>query len=200
MTKQNRDISFDIAKAICIILMVVGHSGCPEFLQKFGNTFRMPCLFFISGLLFSEKYFTNLSFGIKKKLKGYGLPVVKWGLIFVLFHNVFVNLHIYDETARLSSSQFFYRVLKIATVTGGEQLLGGFWFLISMTWASVISVIFCHFLSKYNNLTNFSILGGGDFFPSRSIWRSFYAKNNFKCPFRTSNVPCYSLFHDRLFV
>lgn len=160
MEQLKRDTTLDIAKAVCIILMVIGHAGCPKYMCDVVYLFHMPCFFFISGLLFSEKYFTNLSFGIKKKLKGYGLPVVKWGLIFVLFHNVFVNLHIYDETARLSSSQFFYRVLKIATVTGGEQLLGGFWFLISMTWASVISVIFCHFLSKYNNLTNFSILGG----------------------------------------
>lgn len=45
-------------------------------------------------------------------------------------------------------------------MTGGERLLGGFWFLISMTWASVIAVFLCHLLNKYNKLTNFSISGG----------------------------------------
>ena len=32
---KKRDLSLDIAKGICIILMVVGHAGCPEWMNKF---------------------------------------------------------------------------------------------------------------------------------------------------------------------
>ncbi len=44
--RNNRDKSLDIAKAICIILMVVGHSGCPTYLHDFVYMFHMPCFFF----------------------------------------------------------------------------------------------------------------------------------------------------------
>lgn len=158
MTKPARDISLDIAKAICIILMVIGHSGCPKYLSDFMYLFHMPCFFFISGLLFSEKYFTNLSFGIKKKLKSYYIPFIKWQLLFLLFHNVFASCHIYDNSFALID--FAKRGLRIVSMFGGEQLLGGFWFLISMTWAALIAVAFCYMLSKYNKLTNISISGG----------------------------------------
>lgn len=32
---QNRNMTLGIAKAICIILMVLDHSGCPDYLQRF---------------------------------------------------------------------------------------------------------------------------------------------------------------------
>ena len=32
---QKRDLTLDLAKAICIILMVIGHSGCPDYLHRF---------------------------------------------------------------------------------------------------------------------------------------------------------------------
>lgn len=97
MEQVKRDITLDISKAICIILMVVGHAGCPKYLCDVVYLFHMPCFFFISGLLFNEKYFANLSFGITKKLKSYYVPFVKWELLFLLFHNAFATLHIYDS-------------------------------------------------------------------------------------------------------
>lgn len=51
-----RNHSIDIAKAICIILMVVGHSGCPIPLRSFIYMFYMPCFFFISGYLLINSY------------------------------------------------------------------------------------------------------------------------------------------------
>ena len=45
--RNNRDKSLDIAKAICIILMVVGHSGCPTYLLDF--------ILLLSGKTFAKK-------------------------------------------------------------------------------------------------------------------------------------------------
>lgn len=173
MEQVKRDITLDISKAICIILMVVGHAGCPKYLCDVVYLFHMPCFFFISGLLFNEKYFANLSFGITKKLKSYYVPFVKWELLFLLFHNAFATLHIYDS--KFTLSQFVECFVRIVTMTGGERLLGGFWFLISMTWASVIAVFLCHLLNKYNKLTNFSISGGSDFSSDDSIYARLFA-------------------------
>ena len=41
--RNNRDKSLDIAKAICIILMVVGHSGCPTYLYDVPHALFLFC-------------------------------------------------------------------------------------------------------------------------------------------------------------
>ena len=41
-----------IAKAIGIILMVIGHSGCPLLLFRFIYLFHMPLFFICSGIFF----------------------------------------------------------------------------------------------------------------------------------------------------
>lgn len=39
--------------------MVVGHSGCPEYLDRLIYNFHMPLFFFVSG------YFLNVNGGVK---------------------------------------------------------------------------------------------------------------------------------------
>lgn len=158
-----RDLTLDIVKAICIMLMVVGHSGCPTYLHDFLYLFHMPCFFFISGWLLSDKYIDDLKTGLLKKVKGSYVPFVKWTLIFLLFHNVFASVHIYADS--YSWQTFIERVVRTFTMTGGESLLGGFWFLISLFWASVWSVLFLHFLYRNRILTFVNIWGGGNYSP-----------------------------------
>ncbi len=120
--------------------------------------FRMPCFFFISGMLLSDRYLTDVKGGIIKKLKGYYLPFVKWTLIFLLLHNLFAYLHIYETTYSLQ--EIVVKIVRTFTMTGGEQLLGGYWFLISLTWASIGSLLYLRLLYKNHKLTYFYILGG----------------------------------------
>lgn len=155
---QNRDLTLDIAKGICIILMVVGHSGCPEYLNHFLYMFHMPCFFFVSGWLLSDRYLTDVRTGLKQKLKGSYWPFVKWQLIFLLLHNVFTMLHFYADP--YMPKEFAVRIIRTFAMTGGESLLGGFWFLISLTWASVVTLLLFSALKKRNKLTIFSISGG----------------------------------------
>ena len=151
--RKERNKIIDIAKGLCIILVVVGHSRWCSYAFSFIYLFHMPCFFFLSGLLFGEKYFSNLFEGIKNKLKRYYLPFVKWQLLFLLFHNVFAQLYVYDYTLELP--QFLENAIKIITMTtGGEPLLGGLWFLISLTGAAIASIVLCAILNKYNRLTN----------------------------------------------
>ena len=69
-TQKPRDLSLDVAKAICIILMVAGHAGFPESVNHFVQLFRMPCFFFISGMLLSDRYLDTPGVGVRKKLTG----------------------------------------------------------------------------------------------------------------------------------
>ena len=155
---KKRDLSLDIAKGICIILMVVGHAGCPEWINKFMGLIRMPCFFFISGILLSDRYLDDVKSGVRKKMKGYYRHFVKWSLIFLLLHNVFAYLHIYEKTYTLQ--EIGIKIIRIFTMTGGEQLLGGYWFLISLTWASIGTILILSFLKRRNKLTNIYIMGG----------------------------------------
>lgn len=154
----NRNLTLDIAKAICIILMVVGHSGCPDYLYRFVYMFHMPCFFFISGWLLSDKYLTDVKSGLKRKAKGSYWPFVKWQLIFLICHNLFAAVHIYDNAYTLP--QFVERIVRTLTMTGGEQLLGGYWFLISLFWASIFSLLFLVVIRKMQKLTVLAITGG----------------------------------------
>lgn len=153
-----RDYSLDIAKGICILFMVVGHSGCPAYLQTFIYMFHMPCFFFVSGWLLNDKYLSDLKKGLYQKAKGSYYPFVKWTLIFLLFHNVFTSLHVYDT--RYTLSMYVERIIRAFTLTGSEQLLGGFWFLISLFWASIGSLLFLWLLRKFNRVTLGNLSGG----------------------------------------
>ena len=155
---MQRNQTFDIAKAICIILMVIGHSGCPSYLHDFIYMFHMPCFFFISGYLLNDKYLTDVKRGFVQKARGSYYPFVKWTLIFILFHNLFAFLYIYDSYYSLPI--FAERIIRAFTLTGSEQLLGGFWFLISLFWSSIISLAYLSLLNKTNRVTGLYILGG----------------------------------------
>ena len=140
MMNKERNISFDIAKGIAIILMVLGHSGCPKYFNSLIYSFHMPCFFLISGYLLKEHYFLEKKLFVRRKFKGIYIPFIKWSLIFLVFHNIFTILHLYDNTYHLVD--FKFKVFQILTMTGTEQLLGGFWFLKELLYASIIG-IFC---------------------------------------------------------
>ena len=137
-TKRNHDSRISAVKAICIILMVVGHSGCPQPLSKWIYLFHMPCFFFVSGFLLKDKYLADIWTFVKRRFKGLWWPFVKWSLLFLLLHNVFAALHLYET--RYTWSDFLNQTFHILTLTGSEQLLGGYWFLKELLYASLISI------------------------------------------------------------
>ena len=142
---KEHDISISAAKGLLIILMVIGHSGAPNDVVGFLYLIRMPCFFFISGMLFKEKYLLDVKAYIKRKIDGLYVPFVKWSLIFLLLHNLFAWLNIYSTHYTIGDVGI--KVFKIFTLTGSEQLLGGFWFLKELLYASVITILFSKFVT-----------------------------------------------------
>lgn len=151
------DSRISIAKALCIILMVIGHSGGPKQLGIVIYLFHMPAFFFVSGYLFKEKYFDNTWQFVKLRFKGLWWPFVKWSLIFALLHNVFVALHLYANFYSLHD--FIIRSVHILTLTGSEQLLGGYWFLKELLYASLIAFFSLKLLHKALSFALFNKLG-----------------------------------------
>lgn len=133
---MKKDESVTIAKAIGIILMVIGHSGL-GYPARFVYLFHMPLFFFLSGYCFKENYLDRPKDYLLRRIKGAYWPFVKWSLLFLLFHNVFAKMYIYDNT--LTIKDIMVKVLHISTgLWDNEQLLGGFWFLKSLFWGAII--------------------------------------------------------------
>ena len=150
-----RDNAISIAKAIGIILMVIGHAGCPDFLHNLIYQFHIPLFFFFSGFCFKDKYLSDLRTYASRRVTGIYLPYVKYAILFLLFHNVFYELNIYNgvygyngvPSSIYTFQDVLSRFFKITTAMAGEeQLLGGYWFMKILFLASFAGYFFCKLL------------------------------------------------------
>ena len=107
--------------------------------------------FFMSGYCFKEKYLLPppITF-VNKRIRGLYIPYVKWSLLFLLLHNVFYYLNIYNDEYGLNGNvSHLYtwegmgkRAIHIAAgLHGTEQLLGGYWFLPQLLYASIMGLV-----------------------------------------------------------
>lgn len=153
---SNHNLTISVAKALCIILMVVGHSGVPDKISAFIYLFHMPAFFFVSGYLFNEKYFDDSITFVKKRFKGLYIPFVKYSLIFMLLHNLFAYIGLYDTSYLLNDYQ--YMIFHILSLTRTEQLLGGYWFLHELLYASLFSLLLLKILRLIFRNTSITVL------------------------------------------
>jgi len=150
-----RNDGIAIAKAIGIILMVLCHTWFSVPIEKWVLMFHMPLFYFFSGYCMSwnslnEGFFIFL----KKRIKGLYLPWLKWGLVFLIFHNFFYEIHIYDgvygyngvPSHLYSIKEILGKALRIILImTENEQLLGGYWFLRTLLIGSVVGFLVAKF-------------------------------------------------------
>lgn len=121
-------------KLIGIILVVIGHSG-----SKFTNfiyLFHMSLFFFISGYFYKDSYTKNCKSLILRKIKSLYIPFITWELSFLLLHNLFYLVNIYED--KINMKEFINKVIQNLTFGGTEQLLGTFWFLISLFTINIL--------------------------------------------------------------
>lgn len=145
-----RDNSVTIAKGIAIILMVMGHAGCPLWINEYLHMLRMPLFFFMSGYCFKLAYLQDKKTFMKKRINGIYKPYIKWTLFFFLLHNIFFLLNIYNTEFGLNGQPpSLYTIHDIPnrlyhifiSMNGNEPLTGPFWFLKSLFWGSIIFYI-----------------------------------------------------------
>lgn len=135
--------------------------------------FHMPLFFFMSGYCFKETYLDDPKSFVMKRVKGIYLPYIKWSLVFLLFHNIFFYLNIYNDLYGFNGNvshlydvqEFIKKFLSIVfTMEGHEQLLGGYWFMKSLFCASLIFFLVRKTLSSEiiggGILIGFAIIGG----------------------------------------
>lgn len=154
-----------IAKAIAIMLMVICHAGLPSVPSHFIAMFHMPLFFFVSGYCFKDKYLSDNKTFVMKRIKGLYVPFVKWSLLFLVLHNAFFYLNIYngqfgfkgDVSHLYTLKETLFNSAKILlAMTETEQLLGGYWFLKELFVGSLLSLLSFKFIKN-------SLYGGSDF-------------------------------------
>ena len=136
---QKRDNAISIIKGIGIILMVIGHSGCPDWLHNIIYMFHVPLFFITAGYFYKAcDDFSKLSRFIIKRLKGLYIPFIKWSLAFLLLHNLFYYLNIYSADIGHYNYDKLLQNAKniILEMRSCGQMLGAFWFLKTLFLAS----------------------------------------------------------------
>lgn len=159
-----RDNVVTIAKAIGIILMVVAHAGIPKLFNDFIYMFHMPLFFILSGFCFKEIYLDDPRRFIVNKVKGLYFPFVKWCLFFLILHNFFFSINVYNDVygyqGKVSHIYTLSETIKIGfnnlRMIENEQLLGGYWFIKDLFFASLIFYIVYKYSKKF-------AIGGGVF-------------------------------------
>lgn len=159
-TKHNKQIS--IAKGIGIILVVIGHSGCPEYLHTFIYSFHMALFYFCSALFYDErKIFNKPRDFVFRKIKGLYWPYVKWSVIFILLHNLFYSIGFNNN--HLSYTEMYINIkCSIRCLWQGERFLGAYWFLPSLLGEIIIFSLIV-WMTKYvknNKMTLILVLIG----------------------------------------
>lgn len=149
MINNLRNNYISIAKAIGIILMVVGHSGCPIVVGRFIYLFHMPLFFVCSGYFFKKiTNLNSLNSYYLRKIKGLYFPYLKWSFLFLFLHNIFKQLHITDGDY-YQLSNYIRQFCKIFVMTDYELLIRPFWFIKELLMASFFVALLSLIRVKY---------------------------------------------------
>lgn len=160
-----REIKYDIAKGLGIILMVAAHANIPA--KSFIYLFHMPLFFIISGYFFKPEYCKDLNSllqFIKKQWKRLILPYILFCSLCIILNNFFLDTNIYTNsneilnieenwkfnTARdfLTIKQMLTKILNCILIAGGAPLGPACWFLRTLFWITVSYSFFYYLVSK----------------------------------------------------
>ena len=146
-----RDKSIDILKGIGIIMVVVGHSGCPDTLRTIIYMVHMPLFFLASGYFLKEDRLLDMVSFAKGKIKSLYVPFIKYAIPILFLHNLLINVGIMSTEygAQYYNMGTLVQELILRVVfmeVHGEALLGTYWFIQALffgyiLFAAVYSII-----------------------------------------------------------
>ncbi len=152
----------NLLKALAILLVVSGHLEFSLFGMFPPYSFQLALFFFISGMLFKEKYINNIKEYFVKRIKSLLVPyfayeTVYFGITYIVYK--YSGIFLGDT---LSFKSFF-----VTPFLNGHQLLlcAPLWFVPQLFLTLCVFVVLMKFLSrlsdKYTKLIFFSIIGFG---------------------------------------
>lgn len=153
--KAAHDPVIAIAKGLCIIFMVIGHTDGHGFLTKFIYLFHMPLFFFVSGYFNKgADSIPDLRSKLVKRVKRLYLPFVFYGTVFLLFDPLFVRWGFYADGAMHATNLKSFLILfakLFLKMDAPTQLLGPMWFVRSLFIAAVCLDVGFYILRKVKN-------------------------------------------------
>ena len=173
---QQRIEWIEIAKAIGIMLIVLGHSSIPANIGKYIYSFHVPLFFFLSGYLFDIFKYKSYGEFLKKKIRSLLIPYAFFSLITYLFW-VLLGRHFGDDAnLNINILKPFIGIFYSNGIDNWLQHATILWFI---TCLFVVENFF-YFLTTYFRkdlvlflaLTGFGIIGAIDnlYMPIRLPW------------------------------
>ena len=157
-----------IAKALAMIYVVVWHSRGFYDVGIFVMFFAVPLFFFTSGLFYKiPQDDESLRRYLLKRVKGLYFPYLKWGLFFLIFHNVLFYLHLYDSeygfegvTSHLYTLHDYKDCLidLFLKMTTHEQMLGAFWFIRVLFLTTVLVSVLTYLIDRFFKINKWILL------------------------------------------
>lgn len=86
---ESRVNKITMAKALGILCVVIGHSGCPSVMRDVIYLFHMPFFFFVAGYCFKKKYLDDFKTFSIRRIRGLYFPFIFYVITFIFLHNVF---------------------------------------------------------------------------------------------------------------
>ena len=157
----------DLIRAICIILMILGHIWLGNSFNHFIHAFHMPVFFIISGYFFKDISFKMF---LKKKLKTLIFPYFVFAfLIYIIWYLLFSkteSMYIYSNIINI-----FYKNTEHIAIAGALWFLTSLFFseliyffiskikktIIHYSSIIIVSLIGCVLGSKFNVILPFGI-------------------------------------------
>lgn len=157
--KKIRITYIDIVKAIAMIGVVMVHAcvnnkeiwlSTNAYLIRILSAFAMPVFFFVNGFLYKNKNIDHPVKEIVRKIKSYYFPFLAYNLFYLVFHNLFVYLHMLD--AEYGNSYYGWKEYAkhfLLAITGHREFFSGaLWFLGSILMVNIVYILVDYFIYK----------------------------------------------------
>lgn len=137
--KTTRLELYDVAKALGIIAIVLGHCCPNSTVTKFVYSFHLVIFFFISGCTYNEQKYSAhpirfLLNRTKRLLPSYAIYLT----IFTLTHNLFLSINLLSSQDPYPPLTIIKNIIKNFMFLGHEQLGGAMWFVPTLFAALVL--------------------------------------------------------------
>lgn len=150
----------DLLKALAIMLVVSGHLEFSIFGMFPPYSFQLSLFFFISGMLFKDKYLDNVTEYFTRRIKSLLVPYFAYEVVYLL-----ITLALVPVVGEFLGDQISLKNFFITPFLNGHQLLlcAPLWFVPQLFMTLIVFLFLMRHLRVFNNkyveLGIFTILG-----------------------------------------
>lgn len=139
MERAGFDPHISAAKGFCAFTIVAFHAVPPQALQHVILFLQLGALIIISGMFLKDEHLQHPKRFIARRFRRLWIPYVLFMLICLFSHNMLANIHLYTD--HYSAEQIRQRVFSVLTMQERDNLLGCFWFLKELLYATLFAFV-----------------------------------------------------------